>query len=74
MFKIGEFSHIARVSTRSLRYYDQLGLLEPGFVDPGQDHAHARLQPAARAVSHSATAIPARSRRKGREFSTSLTR
>jgi DNA-binding transcriptional MerR regulator len=34
MFKIGEFSHIGRVSTRLLRYYDKLGLLAPGFVDP----------------------------------------
>jgi DNA-binding transcriptional MerR regulator len=34
MFRIGEFSHIGRVSTRSLRYYDKLGLLAPGFVDP----------------------------------------
>jgi DNA-binding transcriptional MerR regulator/effector-binding domain-containing protein len=34
MFRIGDFSHIARVSTRLLRYYDKLGLLEPGFVDP----------------------------------------
>ncbi len=34
MFRIGEFSHIGRVSTRLLRYYDKLGLLAPGFVDP----------------------------------------
>lgn len=34
MFKIGEFSHIGRVSTRLLRYYDKFGLLAPGFVDP----------------------------------------
>lgn len=34
MFKIGEFSHIARVSTRLLRYYDSLGLLEPSHTDP----------------------------------------
>jgi DNA-binding transcriptional MerR regulator/effector-binding domain-containing protein len=40
MFRIGEFSHIARVSTRSLRYYDQLGLLEPGFVDPETGYRH----------------------------------
>jgi len=40
MFKIGEFSHIARVSTRSLRYYDKLGLLEPGFVDPETGYRH----------------------------------
>lgn len=34
MFRIGEFSHIGRVSTRLLRYYDKLGLFAPGFVDP----------------------------------------
>jgi DNA-binding transcriptional MerR regulator len=34
MFRIGDFSHIARVSTRLLRYYDKLGLLEPKFVHP----------------------------------------
>jgi DNA-binding transcriptional MerR regulator len=34
LFRIGEFSHIGRVSTRLLRYYDKLGLLTPDFVDP----------------------------------------
>ena len=33
MFKIGEFSRIARVSARLLRFYDELGLLKPGVVD-----------------------------------------
>jgi len=33
MFSIGEFSRVARVSTRLLRYYDQRGLLEPAHVD-----------------------------------------
>lgn len=34
MFKIGEFSQIARVSGRLLRYYDGLGLLHPQRIDP----------------------------------------
>ena len=33
MFRIGEFSRIARVSARLLRFYDELGLLKPGVVD-----------------------------------------
>jgi DNA-binding transcriptional MerR regulator len=33
MFRIGEFSRIARVSARLLRYYDELDLLKPGVVD-----------------------------------------
>ncbi|MBM3620892.1 MAG: MerR family transcriptional regulator [Alphaproteobacteria bacterium] len=34
MFRIGEFSQIARVSARLLRYYDGLGLLHPQRIDP----------------------------------------
>ena len=33
MFKIGEFSRIARVSCRLLRYYDELGLIKPARID-----------------------------------------
>lgn len=33
MFKIGDFSRIARVSCRLLRYYDEIGLLEPATVE-----------------------------------------
>lgn len=40
MFRIGEFSNIGRVSTRLLRYYDKLGLLAPGFVDPQTGYRH----------------------------------
>ena len=34
MFRIGEFSHIAQVSGRLLRYYDEIGLLSPEHTDP----------------------------------------
>lgn len=34
MFRIGDFSRIARVSARLLRFYDEIGLLAPGHVDP----------------------------------------
>lgn len=34
MFRIGEFSQIARVSGRLLRYYDGIGLLRPQRIDP----------------------------------------
>jgi effector-binding domain-containing protein len=33
MFKIGEFSSLSRVTTKTLRYYDQIGLLKPAQVD-----------------------------------------
>ena len=32
MFKIGEFSKLTQVSTRMLRYYDEMGLLKPAKV------------------------------------------
>jgi DNA-binding transcriptional MerR regulator len=32
MFRIGDFSRIARVSCRLLRYYDELGLLKPSTI------------------------------------------
>src|SRR5215510_11129153 len=33
MFRVGEFSQIARVSGRLLRYYDSIGLLRPMHTD-----------------------------------------
>jgi DNA-binding transcriptional MerR regulator len=33
MFRIGEFAQIAQVSTRQLRFYDELGLLQPAHID-----------------------------------------
>ena len=34
MFRIGDFSRIARVSARLLHYYDEIGLLRPAHADP----------------------------------------
>ena len=34
MFRIGEFSKIAQVSGRLLRYYNEIGLLKPARIDP----------------------------------------
>jgi effector-binding domain-containing protein len=33
MFKIGDFSKFSQVSVKTLRYYDEIGLLKPGRVD-----------------------------------------
>ena len=34
LLKIGEFSRYAQVSARSLRHYDEIGLLKPVHIDP----------------------------------------
>ena len=34
MFTVGEFSQLAQVSKRLLRYYDEIGLLKPIRIDP----------------------------------------
>ncbi|MBI5565167.1 MAG: MerR family transcriptional regulator [Chloroflexi bacterium] len=33
MFKIGDFSKLSQVSIKTLRYYDEIGLLKPGEID-----------------------------------------
>ena len=33
MFRIGEFSRVAQVATSQLRYYDRIGLFQPGHTD-----------------------------------------
>ena len=35
MFSIGEFARLGGVSVRTLRHYDEIGLLRPASVDPG---------------------------------------
>lgn len=33
MYKIGEFSKLTNLSIRTLRYYDEIGILKPNYVD-----------------------------------------
>jgi DNA-binding transcriptional MerR regulator len=40
MFRIGDFSRIARVSARLLRFYDEIGLLAPAHADPQTGYRH----------------------------------
>ena len=42
MLKIGLFSKLSRVSIRMLRYYDEIGLLRPAFIDPDSDYRYYR--------------------------------
>ncbi len=40
MFKIGDFSKFSRVSVKTLRYYDEIGLLKPVQVDQFTDYRY----------------------------------
>lgn len=40
MLSIGEFSKICRVSTKTLRYYEEIGLLLPGQVNSGNGYRY----------------------------------
>lgn len=40
MFSIGEFSRIARVTTRQLRHYETLGLFKPARIDPNTGYRY----------------------------------
>jgi DNA-binding transcriptional MerR regulator/effector-binding domain-containing protein len=40
MFRIGDFSRIARVSARLLRFYDEIGLLAPAHADAQTGYRH----------------------------------
>lgn len=33
IYKIGDFSNLVNISVRTLRYYDEIGLLKPEIVD-----------------------------------------
>ena len=34
MYRIGEFSQITELPIKTIRYYDEIGILKPNFVDP----------------------------------------
>lgn len=40
MFRIGDFSRLTRVSLKTLRHYDALGLFKPAYVDPFTDYRY----------------------------------
>src|SRR5579884_3287924 len=44
MLKISEFSHLAHISRRMLRYYDERGLLKPAYVDPSTGYRYYTLE------------------------------
>jgi predicted transcriptional regulator YdeE len=44
LFKIGDFSKLAQVSVKTLRYYAQLGLLEPVWVDRYSGYRYYTLE------------------------------
>jgi DNA-binding transcriptional MerR regulator len=44
MLKISEFSHLAHISGRMLRYYDERGLLKPAYVDPSTGYRYYTLE------------------------------
>ena len=43
MLKIGDFSKLAQVSVKTLRYYGKLGLLEPAWIDRFTGYRHYAL-------------------------------
>ncbi|MGB1289112.1 MAG: MerR family transcriptional regulator [Aggregatilineales bacterium] len=44
MLKVGDFSKIAQVSIRLLRYYDEVGLFHPEYVDPDSGYRYYRVE------------------------------
>ncbi len=44
MLKIGEFSKLAQVSVKTLRYYDEMGLLRPDWIDRYTGYRYYTLQ------------------------------
>src|SRR5262249_55442706 len=43
MFKIGDFSRLSQVPVKTLRYYDEIGLLRPIHIDPFTSYRYYAL-------------------------------
>jgi effector-binding domain-containing protein len=43
MIKIGDFSKLSKISVKTLRYYDEVGLLQPIEVDPSSGYRYYSL-------------------------------
>jgi DNA-binding transcriptional MerR regulator len=48
VFRISDFSRLTRVSIKTLRHYDRIGLLSPAFVDPVTRYRHYSARQAVR--------------------------
>ena len=44
MLKIGEFSQLGQVSVRTLRLYDELGLLRPVYINPDSEYRYYSIE------------------------------
>lgn len=44
MIKIGEFSKLSRISIRMLRYYDEMGLLRPIYIDDVSGYRYYQVE------------------------------
>lgn len=44
MLSIGEFSNICKVSAKTLRYYAEIGLLEPSEVNPNNGYRYYAIE------------------------------
>lgn len=51
MYTIGQFSKIVRVSTKTLRYYDEIDLLKPMFVDKDTQYRYYSYDQALKLLS-----------------------
>ena len=44
MLSIGEFSNICQVSKKTLRYYDEIGLLKPSEINPENGYRYYAIE------------------------------